>query len=234
MAAAYFYIPQADTGAAVLTLDEANARHAVQVLRMKTGDELHLSDGNGRVFLAEILETGRRNCTVRIKSTRFIAADSPKISIGLSLLKNNSRFEWFLEKVTELGVQEVFPLLCSRTEKQQFRMPRMLGILESALVQSQQAWIPVLHEPLAPGKLLERTDFDQRWIAHCGPGEKTPLGNLKPGADSSILILIGPEGDFTENEIAAAIEHQCRAISLGNHRLRSETAAVAAVSALKL
>jgi 16S rRNA (uracil1498-N3)-methyltransferase len=154
--------------------------------------------------------------------------------IALSLLKNASRFEWFLEKSTELGVSEIIPLKSVRTEKQQFRMDRMKSILESALIQSQQVWMPILHEPQNFNSWVENVRADQKFIAHCEDGKKRKLSEMIDTNSSSQLILIGPEGDFTDDEIKLAINHQFVAVELGANRLRSETAAVAAAAVMKL
>ena len=233
MSAAYFFHPQIDPGAASIQLDEANARHAVQVLRMKAGAPLVLTNGKGTVCQASIYRIGKKSCEVSILSTEQVSPDTPAVSIGLSLLKNTSRFEWFLEKATELGMAAVYPLICARTEKQQFRESRLQGILVSALVQSQQAWMPVLHPPVTLQALLTTATETQKLIAYCGAGEKQPLADrMQQGV--SKLLLIGPEGDFTAAETQLALQAHFAAVSLGDHRLRSETAAVAAAAVLKL
>jgi 16S rRNA (uracil1498-N3)-methyltransferase len=143
-------------------------------------------------------------------------------------MKNSSRFEWFLEKATEIGISEIIPLLCERTEKEKFRIDRMQTILVSAMLQSQQCWIPLLHEPSTFEDVIKASAHQQRFIAHCIDNEKKKLSDLMNSDHSSHIILIGPEGDFTPAEISSAAEYHYIAVSLGKTRLRTETAGVVA------
>src|SRR6188768_1957892 len=143
----FFYINEYNTAQKEIVLDEDTSRHVVQVLRMKEGEKLNLTDGKGSLIIAEVIDAHKKHCSVKIIDTRFTTHDSRKVAIAISLLKNTSRFEWFLEKATEIGVSEIIPLICERTEKQKFRFDRMKGICISAMLQSQQTWLPVLHEP---------------------------------------------------------------------------------------
>jgi 16S rRNA (uracil1498-N3)-methyltransferase len=230
----YFYFAHLETMADEFALNENSSRHIVQVLRMKEGNELRLTDGKGLSVLAAILESNKKKCLVKIIEKQKQDTPKRRIQIGLSLLKNTSRFEWFLEKATELGVSDIIPLKCGRTEKQQFRMERMQGILESALIQSQQVWIPVIQAPQPFEQWIVAVQADQKFIAHCEPGAKRRLSEMINTHLSSQLILIGPEGDFTEEEIKSALANHFIAVELGENRLRSETAAVAAAALLKL
>jgi RNA methyltransferase, RsmE family len=230
----YFYFPSLSKQVSEFILDENSSRHIVQVLRMQPGEKLNLTDGKGVSALAIIQEANKKRCIVNITDRQIHAGPGRRILVGLALLKNASRFEWFLEKATELGVTEIIPLKTARTEKQQFRMERMKGILESALIQSRQVWMPVLHEPQNFIPWLENIHADQKFIAHCDPGAKRRLGEMINTNLSSQLILIGPEGDFTEEEIKRSLDAHFIAVELGDNRLRSETAAVAAAALLKL
>jgi 16S rRNA (uracil1498-N3)-methyltransferase len=151
-------------------LDENSSRHVVQVLRMNPGENLRLTDGKGLSALASIRESNKKRCLVDIKEKQIQEPPKQHTQIALSLLKNTNRFEWFLEKATELGIGEIVPLKCMRTEKQQFRMDRMHGILESALIQSQQVWMPVLHEPTT-FQMGENARADRNSLIE--PGNKT-------------------------------------------------------------
>ncbi|MGZ8545597.1 MAG: RsmE family RNA methyltransferase, partial [Flavisolibacter sp.] len=146
-------------------------------------------------------------------------------AIGISLVKNLSRFEWFLEKATEIGITGIYPMICSRTEKESFRYDRMHQILVSAMLQSQQSFLPVLHEPRPFNSCLQ-LPFDIKLIAHCLPDQKTMLSPEMLAPYSSRLVLIGPEGDFTPEEINAALSKQYAPVALGKNRLRTETAAL--------
>jgi 16S rRNA (uracil1498-N3)-methyltransferase len=154
-----------------------------------------------------------------------------KVSIAISLVKSPARFEWFLEKATELGVSEIVPIICERTERQHFRYERMKAILVSAMLQSQQVWLPVLKEPIKFETLVREESMPNervKLIAHCEDSTKQQLSSLKIGKTSDSIILIGPEGDFTSKEIEHALEHNYLPVALGETRLRTETAGVAA------
>lgn len=234
MPSPYFYFAHLASMPDEFALNENSSRHIVQVLRMQSGEDLRLTDGRGLSVLAKIHEPNKKKCIVQIIEKQKQEPPKRSISIALSLLKNVSRFEWFLEKATELGVSEIIPLKSARTEKQQFRPDRMNSILESALIQSQQAWMPVLHEPQNLNSWLGNTLADQKFIAHCEDGKKRKLSEMIDTNSTSQIILIGPEGDFTDEEIKLALTHQFVAVELGQNRLRSETAAVAAAAILKL
>jgi len=172
MPAPYFYFAHLATMQDEFALNESSSRHIVQVLRMQSGETLQLTDGRGLKVLAKIQEANKKKCVVQIIEKQKHERPKRSISIALSLLKNASRFEWFLEKSAELGVSEIIPLKTSRTEKQQFRMDRMNSILESALIQSQQVWMPVLMEPQNFNSCIENAQADQKFIAHCESGKK--------------------------------------------------------------
>ncbi len=174
----YFYFAPLAKQVDEFVLDENSSRHIVQVLRMKPGETLRLTDGNGLSAQAVIREAIKKRCIVNITEKHIQPAPARKVLIALSLLKNATRFEWFLEKASELGITEIIPLKCARTEKQQFRMDRMRSILESALIQSQQVWMPKLHEPQSFRPWIEQADADQKFIAHCDTGAKTKLSEI--------------------------------------------------------
>jgi 16S rRNA (uracil1498-N3)-methyltransferase len=234
MASPYFYFAHLATMTEEFVLNENSSRHIVQVLRMKPGECLRLTDGKGLSATALIREAHKKHCRVNITEKKIQEAPKRNVQIAVSLLKNTNRFEWFLEKATELGVSGIIPLKCERTEKQQFRLERLQGILESAMIQSQQVWMPVLNEPKNFFDFVEEVKAEQKFIAHCEPGTKRRLGEMIITNLASQLILIGPEGDFTEEEIKLATKSGFIPVELGENRLRSETAAVAAAVILKL
>jgi 16S rRNA (uracil1498-N3)-methyltransferase len=241
MQSPFFYIKEHDPSLKQLELDEDTSRHIVQVLRMKTGARVHLTDGQGYLLTASIADDHKKHCLVNIDSSSYQQPAPRKITIGISLIKNSSRLEWFLEKATEIGVQEIIPLICERTEKQKFRRDRMQGILISAMLQSQQCWLPVLHEPIAYTLLFRQEEIagmQQKFIAHCMEGNKQSISQLSKGEESDYkfqnpLILIGPEGDFTSEEVALALANHFLPVSLGATRLRTETAGVVAATLLR-
>ena len=225
----FFYINDYDPSQKEIVLDEDNSRHVVQVLRMKEAEELNLTDGKGNLITAEITEAQKKHCSVKVTNSQLTARNSQKTTIAISLLKNSSRFEWFLEKATEIGVSEIIPLICDRTEKHKFRYDRMKGICISAMLQSQQTWVPVLHEPVRFENLkIWKCANGVNLIAHCIEDTKQELSHLQIDKSSNRLIAIGPEGDFTQEEIQLALENNFIPVSLGDTRLRTETAGVVA------
>lgn len=230
MALSFFYINEYSTSQKEIVLDDDTSRHVVQVLRMKEGEKLNLTDGKGNLITAEITDAHKKHCSVKIIDSQFTSHVSRKITIAISLVKNTNRFEWFLEKATEIGVSEIVPLICERTEKQKFRYDRMKGICISAMLQSRQCWLPELHEPVKYTEyiksIMDNTDLT-KFIAHCDESSmKKQLSIFQPF--NSSIILIGPEGDFTKQEIELALQNHFIPVSLGETRLRTETAGVAA------
>jgi 16S rRNA (uracil1498-N3)-methyltransferase len=230
MSLPYFFIDDFGKGNTIV-LPEDTSKHCVQVLRMKEGEQLQLTDGKGNLLTARIINPDRKHCTVNIEEEKFQQSAAKKISIAISLLKNASRFEWFLEKATEIGVSEIIPLLCERTERQHFRFDRMNNILISAMLQSQQTWLPVLCEPQHFEKIVSSSVYAQKFIAHCeSDKEKNNLASVV--RQNKLQILIGPEGDFTKEEIEIAIQKNYQPVSLGDTRLRAETAGIVAATLL--
>ncbi len=214
-------------GSGSIMLSEESSKHIVQVLRMKEGEEINITNGKGELLTASIAITNKKKVAVNILKAVSHARPTLKTSIGISLIKNNNRFEWFLEKATEIGVSEIIPLICTRTEKNTLKMERMQSIIVSAMLQSRQTWIPELKDPIKFRDLVETEGYRKKFIAHCNNGEKTMLKNIDSNLISQI-ILIGPEGDFTENEINIASQKNYIPVSLGDNRLRTETAGIVA------
>jgi 16S rRNA (uracil1498-N3)-methyltransferase len=223
-----------DNTAIELTLDEDNSRHIVQVLRMQPGEALQLTDGKGALLTAVIVEDHKKKCRVRLQSSIFQPPPKRNVVVAISFLKNASRFEWFLEKATEIGVSSIIPLLCERTEKQHARTDRLRNILVSAMLQSQQCWLPDLPDPMSFTELLSNPPAEARFIAHCleEPQPTISLADWRQYASKSQLILIGPEGDFSPIEIESALKEGFLPVTLGDNRLRTETAGVVAATLL--
>jgi 16S rRNA (uracil1498-N3)-methyltransferase len=233
MALPFFYKEDIDLTTTNVVLDEDTSRHIVQVLRMQNGEQLQLTNGKGNLFTAEITDNNRKRCAVAIFTTHHSPLTTHGVSIAISLLKNNTRFEWFLEKATEIGVTAIIPLICERTEKTAFKFERMKSILVSAMLQSQQCWLPEIGEPVKYKDFIAAENARQKFIAHCeDENNKVSLSSklLKPS--TSKLILIGPEGDFTKEEIELALLNNFIPVSLGDTRLRTETAGVVAATLL--
>jgi 16S rRNA (uracil1498-N3)-methyltransferase len=237
----FFYLPDYNGEQTEFVLTEDNSRHIVQVLRMKPGDRLFLTDGKGHLLTVSILDDHKKKCSVRVETITRHPRPENHVVIAISLLKNAGRFEWFLEKAMEIGVTGIIPLLSERTEKQHFRQDRMQNILVSALLQSRQTWLPDLSEPLPFDKFLASSNSagvaaDRKYIAHCVEERRLSLAdevrNGKWQGRGSSLVLIGPEGDFTSEEIGAALQQGFLPVTLGETRLRTETAGMVAATLL--
>lgn len=223
-----FYCPEIHNGTAALPEEEA--RHCVQVLRHRAGDRIELVDGRGYRYQAEITETGKKRCRLRILSQRPVPSHPFHLHIAIAPTKNMDRFEWFLEKATEIGIDEITPLLCHHSERRKLRLDRCERVLLAAMKQSLKAKLPLLH-PLTPiSDFVAQPQWNShpgRFIATCVDGPKIPLKEKTAGLPE-VLILIGPEGDFDENELEQAAEAGFQKVSLGPSRLRTETAGVVA------
>lgn len=232
MALPFFYESTVAASASLFELSEETSKHCIQVLRMRAGERLQLTNGRGGLYTARIAHEDKKHCTVNIESEQQHPPAKKKTIIAVSLLKNASRFEWFLEKATEVGVTEIIPLICTRTEHTRFRFDRMQQILISAMLQSQQSWLPILHEPIKFQTLVQDHYAMKKLIAHCEEDKKTPIQSIP--ASESVIMLIGPEGDFTPEEIKLALDQGYQPVSLGDTRLRTETAAIVASTFLSI
>lgn len=222
-----FFAKDLAPDAVAYVMDEPTSKYCIQVLRREKGQSVLLANGRGHKFTARITDDNRKKCEVQIIQCETIPAPTPALSIAIAFTKNASRIEWFLEKATEIGVQTIIPLLTQRTEKEKFKAERLENILVAAMLQSQQYWLPKLAAPQAFDKLVQENNTSQLFIAHCLPEQKRQLQQaMQPGKDT--LMLIGPEGDFTPAEVNLALEKGFKPVSLGNTRLRTETAGVVA------
>jgi 16S rRNA (uracil1498-N3)-methyltransferase len=212
-------------------LSEAESTHCTRVLRLAEGHIVHLADGHGTLYTARITAANPKACAVEIISKEADYKRHPyKLHLAVAPTKNMERFEWLLEKITEIGIDEITPLLCEHSERRVLKRERMEKILVAAMKQSLKAQLPLLHD-MTPAAEFVKQDFSaKKLIAHCAPGEKTALPKALRGCRDA-LILIGPEGDFSSEEIAAALQHGFEAVTLGDTRLRVETAGIFAVAA---
>lgn len=221
-----FYAPEISLPRHQLTEEES--KHCVRVLRMVEGDELHLTDGRGTLHRCKVVDANAKRCVVEVVESHHEWEKLPyRLVMAVAPTKIIDRFEWFLEKATEVGIAEVYPIECFHSERRQIKHEREEKVITAAVKQSLKAYHPTLHE-LTPVKQLMATDFDgDKYIAHCNSsfGEREYLGNLVK-KERDTLILIGPEGDFSEEEINFALQNGFKPISLGKQRLRTETAAV--------
>lgn len=231
MSIPFFFEASIANGVTLFTLNEENSKHCAQVLRMQSNDLVTITNGKGGLFEGVVQTPHKKNTLVAIKAYRFVPAVNQKITLGISLLKNAVRLEWLFEKATEMGIYQIIPLLCERTIHERFKMERMQHIIQSAMIQSQQAWLPLLAAPTSFENCIHTYTSSQCLIAHC---ESTDKKNIKEiPLSNEIILLIGPEGDFTIKEIETAIEANYTPIHLGQNRLRTETAGIFALSVLK-
>lgn len=210
-------------------LPEQESQHCVKVLRMKEGDELTVVDGCGSFYSCELVQAHPKHCLVKILDvqTQELNRDF-KITIAFAPTKQMDRNEWFIEKAVEIGVDRFIPLRCDFSERKEIKSDRLTKIMVSAMKQSKQAFLPVLEEMTPFQQVILQPFEGQKYIAHCYSTDKSALSQIcKKGEDT--LILIGPEGDFSESEVQMAIENGFKAISLGNNRLRTETACLTAL-----
>ena len=225
-----FYAP--DITPPEYTLGEDESKHCIRVLRLCEGDRLHITDGRGTMYECEIVAADAKRCRVKVvNSTAEFERMPYRLVMAVAPTKNIDRFEWFLEKATEIGVSEIIPLECAHSERRTIKTERENKVITSAVKQSLKAYHPVLHELTAFGSALAMPFDGRKFIAHCDTpiAEKIYLPSaLTPG--ESAMIFIGTEGDFSPEEMSAAVAAGCTEITLGQQRLRTETAAVVAVT----
>ncbi len=223
-----FYTPGIDAASPTYFLNEEESKHCVKVLRLQAGDKIQLIDGIGNFYTAAITDPHPKRTQLQIISVeKDFHQRNHYLHIAIAPTKNIERLEWFLEKATEIGIDEISLIICQRSERKEAKAERLNKIITSAIKQSIKAYHPILNEPVAFNKFIAEQLTGQKFIAHCEPGEKFTLKNeLKPLG--KYVILIGPEGDFTPKEIDDALNNGFKAITLGESRLRTETAALEA------
>ncbi|MGR6086822.1 MAG: RsmE family RNA methyltransferase [Arcticibacter sp.] len=215
-----------------ILLDQEESKHASKVLRLQIGDEVMVLDGIGTTYVCRITNHEKSGTRLEILSKTQASERSPKIIIAVAPTKSSDRLEWFVEKATELGFDQLIPVICSRSEKRKLNTDRLRKICVAACKQSRNPWLPDILEPIPMDKLLD--SVKPGIIAHCVEGEKTYMHDLDFASKDNISVLIGPEGDFTPAEIQNAISKGWKPVSLGNNRLRTETAALLALSSIIL
>jgi 16S rRNA (uracil1498-N3)-methyltransferase len=228
-----FYNPTINETTENFSFDKEESKHIIKVMRKKGGDILYVTNGLGYLFKTEISLGSDIKCTVKIIS--FEQAEKPIYHLHLAVAptKMNDRYEWFLEKATEMGISEITPIICDHSERKFVKNDRFDKIIQSAMKQSAQVFLPKLNEPIAFKDFIKNQTNGQLFIGHCEETQKISLKNvLKPNTD--VTILIGPEGDFSNKEIVLAIENNYIPVSLGATRLRTETAAIVACHSVVL
>jgi 16S rRNA (uracil1498-N3)-methyltransferase len=227
-----FYTP--DISGNSYMLDETESKHCIRVLRLEKGNEIMLVDGHGGFFTAEISDPNPKRCTVKVvRSELNSGLRNFRVHVAIAPTKNIERMEWFLEKATEIGIDRITPLLCRYSERKEIKTDRLEKVMVSAMKQSLKAYLPKL-DPLTRFNDFIREPFDgQKFIAHCEEQHRDLL-TVKILPHGNYLILIGPEGDFSSEEIETAIRAGFQPVSLGESRLRTETAGLVACHTFNL
>ena len=206
--------------------DKYESRHIIKVLRKREKDPLFITNGKGYLFKAEITNANEKKCVIHITSVE--KKNKPwkyYLHLAIAPTKRNERYEWFLEKATEIGIDEITPLICANSERKMINMDRYNKVIISAMKQSLKFQLPILNEPIKYDEFVKRDLQGMKFISHC---ENTEKHLLKPESltHDIITVLIGPEGDFSGKEINAALQHKFIPLSLGRSRLRTETAGI--------
>ncbi len=224
-----FYNPDINSTTKQVIFDKTESRHIVRVLRKKESNNIYITNGLGQLFTSEIINANDKKCLVQITEINdFKKPWNYYLHIAIAPTKLNDRFEWFLEKATEIGIDEITPIICDHSERKIIKMDRMDKIIHSAAKQSLKYHFPKLNEPITYSQFLKSNFEGQLYIAHCEETEKKSLkSELSPHLNTTILI--GPEGDFSPKEIQQSLEHNFIPVSLGASRLRTETAGLVAV-----
>ncbi len=222
-----FYNSELEEGQEFIQFSKEESKHIVRVLRKKAGDELHITNGKGIHFTSEIVSADQKLCTANITAYQVQPKRSYHIHLAVAPTKMNDRYEWFLEKATEIGIDSITPIICDNSERKVIKPERYQKILLAAMKQSLNCYLPKLNEAVNFTSFMQQQHNGQLFIAHCEDSNKSALKqSLEPNTD--VTILIGPEGDFSPNEIQLALQQHFKPVTLGNTRLRTETAAIVA------
>ncbi|MET6991042.1 16S rRNA (uracil(1498)-N(3))-methyltransferase [Sediminicola arcticus] len=228
-----FYNPEINLETEQFTFPTDESKHIVKVLRKKTGDTLQITNGRGDMFQAEILFPDQNKCKAKIIDKEHTQPKAYRLHMVVAPTKLNDRFEWFLEKATEIGVHEITPIICDHSERKIIKKDRMEKVIQSAMKQSLQTYLPALNEAVSFKEFMTTSLGGDLFIAHCEENEKTEL-NVRTRPNKQITVLIGPEGDFSTNEIELALKKGFLPVALGETRLRTETAAIVACTTVAL
>ena len=213
------------------TISSEESKHITRVLRKKEGDILNFTDGKGNLIVSEITSSDTKKTRVKvIEKIKKEKGHDYYLHIAIAPTKNMDRFEWFLEKATEIGIDEITPIICDRSERKVVKTERCNRILLSAMKQSLKYRLPKLNESISFTDFIQKNFDGSKYIAHCEQGEKIEL--KEKNTEKRTLILIGPEGDFSATEIKKAANNNYQSISLGNSRLRTETAGVVSATTI--
>ena len=227
-----FYTPEISSH--IYTLEEQESKHCIRVLRLTKGDIIHLTDGKGNLFESKIIQDNPKKCIVEVTDVqKDVGKRDFKLHIAVAPTKNIARTEWFAEKATEIGIEEITPVICDHSERKIVKTERLNKVITAAMKQSLKACHPKLNETVRFKDFIGSNPEGQRFIAYISDKYNETLKDLyTPGSD--VTILIGPEGDFSQREVELAIESGFKPISLGKSRLRTETAALVACHSVEI
>ena len=228
-----FYHPELENNTDQFIFPPDESRHISKVLRKNAGDILQITNGKGLWFEAEILVPDHKKCKAKVVSRTQVPPKPYQLHMVVAPTKLNDRFEWFLEKATEIGVHQITPIICEHSERKVIKMDRMEKVIQAAMKQSLQAYLPQLNPAIPFREYLSLPKNGELFIAHCEDDKKKELSHCA-SAKKNTTVLIGPEGDFSPEEIRLAQENGFRAVALGNTRLRTETAAIVACTTIAL
>ena len=228
-----FYNSEIKSNDKTFFFDKEESKHIVKVLRKKESDKIFITNGLGYLFESEIILASEKKCEVIILKETFQNPDTFYTHIAVAPTKMNDRLEWFLEKATEIGIHEITPIICDHSERKVYKIDRAEKIIQAAMKQSLQYYLPKINEPISLSQFVKSNIDGQKFIAHCEETDKKSFQN-EIAKNEKITILIGPEGDFSTKEINLALENQFIPVTLGNTRLRTETAALVACHTIVL
>jgi 16S rRNA (uracil1498-N3)-methyltransferase len=215
-----------------ILLDAEESKHAIRVLRLVAGDAVLVLDGSGNSYRCTLTEAQEKRAVLNIDSILSTDPRPVKINLAIAPTKSSDRLEWMVEKATELGVDGIYPVICNRSEKRRLNTDRIRKIVTAACKQSRNPWFPTIHEPMEMRPYLNLAN--PGFIAHCMDGDQTNIQNINVQQHQEVNLLIGPEGDFTPDEVELATQKGWMSVSLGANRLRTETAGLFAVAAVVL
>lgn len=223
-----FYNPDISANDKQIIFQRDESKHIVKVLRKKEGDILNITNGNGLLINAELIKADIKQCLAKVISTENQPPPPYYVHMVVAPTKMNDRYEWFLEKAMEIGVHEITPIICDHSERKVVKLDRFHRVLQSAMKQSLHYRMPKLNEPISFSEFINEKIEGSKFIAHCEEEQEKAYLQTKIKSGEKINILIGPEGDFSRDEIGKALEKNWTAVSLGDSRLRTETAAIVA------
>ena len=229
-----FYNPDINLSTNNFSFDKNESRHIIKVLRKKERDQLQITNGKGMLFNSEIINANDKKCAIQIISAEL----QPKpwtyhLHIAIAPTKMNDRYEWFLEKATEIGIDEITPIICDKSERKKIKTDRYKKVIVSAMKQSLKFQLPKLNDPIRYSEFIKKDFKGSRLIAHCNKTDRQTL-KQESVTNNIITVLIGPEGDFSAKEINAALQHKFIPLSLGKSRLRTETAGIVVCNAISI